>query len=134
MVYPDEKKVETYCKAPRPLVSKVSPTITAPSEKSKHADDQVQTCVGTHDDDEETAVHDAWAQVETGCSSHHISCPVPWSQFASEKERKNSKCTVSRTVDTQKENKAKATTSNIEKTQETAKKEEAKASQETTTT
>lgn len=73
MVHFNGQEVETYCEAPRSLVSELSPKADAASAESQNADDPVQTYVGAHDDDEKTAVHDARTQMEACYSSSYVS-------------------------------------------------------------
>ena len=69
--------------------------------------------MGAHDDDKKTTVHDVQAQVEAGRSSSHLQNQISWSQFASKSKGTEGMCEVSRKVDTQKDNKKKATKTNL---------------------
>ena len=95
MVHLDRQEVEAYSEAARLLVSEDSSAIAAPSKKGEHADVEVQTYVGTHDDDKKTAVHDGQTQMEAGDSSSHVSYHLSWTQVASKEEGKNCFCEVS---------------------------------------
>ena len=95
MVHPDRQEVEAYSEAARLLVSKGSSAIAAPSKKGEPTDVEVQTFMGTHEDDKKTVVHDDQPQMEAGYSSPHISYHVSWSRVASKEEGKKGFCEVS---------------------------------------
>ena len=69
--------------------------------------------MGAYDDVEETAVHDAWAQVETGCSSPNVSHKISQTLPPGTKKATSGVCKISWKMGSQNENKKGTTTSNM---------------------
>lgn len=105
--------METCCEAWRPLVFKISTTAATSQSQGEPVDVKVQTNLGAHDDDEETAVHDARAQVEAGHSPPKISHKISRSFLASKEKAKDGPCKIPWQMDSQKENKNEKTASNV---------------------
>ena len=105
--------METYREAWRPLVFKISTTVATPPSQGEPVDDKVQTNLGAHDVDEETAVHDARAQVEAGRSPPKISHKISRPFLASKEKAKDGPRKIPWQMDSQKENKNEKTASNV---------------------